>query len=265
MTTAAFEVVGSIPERIAELELLIANAKRTAESDEALYNALCRACCVLIASHLEGFLKELTRGFLSDLNYHKQGFHSMPAAMKRAFTSKIAFYEGVPSADIEKRISQLIAFFDIQSVKIDMEAFSYKESPKKNPNASFIDGLFDKFGLNNIVGSLDIPSLNVVFGNDRGANYMLRRDLRRFRSKLYRYPYADLDVTYTFAKVAKKANVETLWHSFIGEVMARRHSIAHGDTTGNDTTWETLASDVGKLHVLMHALAYSAAAFLAKP
>lgn len=111
---------------MAELDLLIATAKNCAERDEQLYNTLCRACCVLIASHLEGFLKDLTKGLLSDLNYNREGFRNMPAPMKRAFCKKIAFYEGVEEKEINKRINQLVAFFDNNSVNIDMDAITYK-------------------------------------------------------------------------------------------------------------------------------------------
>lgn len=261
MTTATFDAVCSIPSRISELELLISNARKSVEVDEALNNALCRACCVLIASHLEGFLKDFTKGLLSDLNYNLKSFQNMPMAMKRTFCRKIAFYEGVPTTDIEKRIKQLIAFFDTHSVTIDLDSFTYKENPNRNPNASFIDAMFERFGINCIVSSLAIPSLEVVFSNDRAGNYLLRRDLKRYRSRLYHYPFAGVEEKYAFARIKKNEFVETLWHSYVEEIMTRRHSIAHGDIAGNDITWELLSDDVAKLHVLMHGVAYSAAAY----
>lgn len=261
MTTASFEAVGSIPQRISELELLILNAKNCAEDNEPLYNSLCRACCVLIASHLEGFIKDFTKALLSDLNYNVQGFVNMPPAMKRAFCRKIAFYEGVDAKDIEKRTKQLIAFFDNNPVKIDMDYFSYKENPNKNPSASFIDASFERFGINNILSSLAIPSFEVAFGNDAGGNFVLRKDMRKYRSHLYHFPFTAIGPKYAFKRIKQEKVVETLWHSYIEEIMNRRHSIAHGDVTENDTTWEELSSNVTKLHFLMHGLAYSAAAF----
>lgn len=262
MTTATFNTVESIAIRIAELDLLISNAQQCVESNEQLHNTLCRACCVLIASHLEGFLKDLTRGLLSDLNYNMKGFKNMPTPMKRAFCRKIAFYEGVEDREIEKRVRQLIDFFDNNSVKIDMDYFTYKENPNKNPKASFIDAMFERFGIKFVVNSIAVPAFEVVFGNDAGENFVLRREMKRFRSTLYHFPFTAIKKTYAFRRINKNEFVETLWHSFIEEIMTRRHSIVHGDVIGNQSTWEELASDVGKLHILMHGLAYSAADYL---
>ncbi|KQN72188.1 HEPN domain-containing protein [Devosia sp. Leaf64] len=264
MTTAAFEAVASIPKRIEELELLILTAKGCAETNEQLYNTLCRACCVLLASHLEGFLKDLTSGLLADLNYHLKGFHEMPEAMKRTFAKKIAFYDGVEAKEIEKRIAQLVSFFDKNSVQIDLDYFSYKENPNKNPNSSFIDTMFERFGINCIVNSIATPSFEVVFDNYEFTNFVIKRDMRKRRSSLYRFPYTAIGSKYQFARIKKGKSTETLWHSYIEEIMTRRHSIAHGDVTGNDTTWEELKIDVQKMHVLMHGLAFSAADFLRK-
>lgn len=121
--------------------------------------------------------------------------------------------------------------------------------------------MFERFGIEYLVSSLAIPAMEVVFGNDAGQNFILKREMKRFHATLFHYPFGKVGNKYKFKRIQRAERVETLWHSFIDSIMSRRHSIAHGDVTENVTTWEGLASDVGKLHILMHGLAYSAAAF----
>lgn len=261
MSTAVFDITTSIKGRISELQLLCTKANEYSKKNEDVYNVLCRSCCVLIASHIEGFLKDLSNSIIADLNYYIGDFDKMPAAMQRAFCMKIAFYEGVEQTEIESRIKQLLAFFTSNTVSIDMSAFSYKENLNKNPSSDYIDKIFSKFGINSITASIAIPSLLVVFEDDHGKNFRLARDIKRFQSHLYKFPYRPLPKEYKFPDVKavkKNAAPQTLWHTFIEEILTRRHLIAHGDTTGNVTTHEELEKDILKTKILMYGVMYSA-------
>lgn len=265
MSTALFDLAISVPRRVGELHILTNAAKIYERKDEHLYNAICRAASVLIASHLEGFLKELTGCLVADLSYYYGSFAKMPAAMQRTFCEKIAFYEDIPLADLNERIRQLVAFFSQNSVPIDMQAFTYKESSNKNATAAFIDKALGKFGVPNIVNSISEGKLENVFDNDKRTNYVLVRDLKRFRSRLYTFPYLALPPEYEFKFGKPKEKGQTLWHSFIEEVLVRRHKVAHGDTLDNETSWEGLQTDTVKLEVMMQGLMYSAACYLVAP
>lgn len=264
MSTAVFEVLQEIPGRMAELTLLIDRAREHETKDKPFYNALCRSCAVLLASHLEGYLKDLTRAFVLDMNFYLGEFSKLPEGLKRSFCLKIAFYEGVDQKEIESRAKKIKAFFEANSVEVDFSAFSYKENPNKNPSSSVIDSAFDKLGMSSIVQSIS-PCLDGVFDNDPRENYRIRSDLKRFRSKTFEYPYRSLSDRYKFIqKPGKKAKgvSATLWETFIQEVMSRRHRIAHGDTIENEVSWEDLEQDIGKMEVLMLGLAFSAASAL---
>jgi hypothetical protein len=104
MSTAAFESVNKIPLRVAELRSLSSRAREVEEIDEALYNAMCRACAVLIASHIEGAIKDVCNSVRIDLNFYLKEFRRLPTSLKRDFCKKIAFYESVPSREIDTRI-----------------------------------------------------------------------------------------------------------------------------------------------------------------
>ena len=261
MSTATYELARSIPARVGELRVLVDHAAKCESEDESLYNAICRAAAVLMASHLEGFLKELVRSIVLDLNFHIEEFSYMPAAMQRTFCMKIAFYEGVSSAEVEKRVAQLISFFSSNNVKVDMSAFPYKENSNRNPSPSFIDTTLGAIGVPSVLAALKGGRFEAVFDGDHRTDYLLRRDLRRFQAKLYQFPYKALPTPYTFNK-SKDKTEGSLWWEFINGIMNRRHSVAHGDTLENETSWAELRTDALKIEVLMFAIIYRSCSFL---
>jgi hypothetical protein len=273
MTTACYRLVRSIPDRVEELWTLVGTAKGidlrisagepVSSEEHRLYNALCRATCVLLASHLEGFLKELVASLVEDLNYNLRNFSEMPNALKHAFCMKIAFYEGVPKDDIDARVTQLQAFFSKNSIKLDLQAFTYKENGNKNPSANFIDSSLSKFGIRAPLASLGSPAYLCVFDGQHRSNVLLYRNLKRLMCKLYKFPPKPLPARFAPLKILAKKSPEdprSLWHDFVDNLMVRRHIVAHGDTYNNDVTWEELSLDLEKLTVLMYGLTYVAAA-----
>lgn len=264
MSTATFETAMSITTRLNELKRLVAHAKNQREKvkDEYIYNSICRACCILLASNLEGFLKDLSRSLILDLNYYLKEFSKMPAIMQRAFCEKIVHFEGVPEKDQVARTNQLIQFFLKNSVTIDLQAITYKQNQNRNPSPNFIDSAFEKLGINSMINTLTGSRLEDVFKNNSSINYKLLRDMSRYRSYLYTFPYTPPPKKYTFKTIEKadKKNIpdNTIWHDYIDEILTRRHSIAHGDTLNNDTTTEQLESDILKLEILMYGVMYSA-------
>ena len=254
----------SIPGRIGELNRLVEHARHLEVKDEPLYNTICRSAIVLCSAHLEGYLKDLVSSVVADLNSWAGGFDRMPKAMQRAFCEKIAFYEGVPKTEIESRITQLIRFFSQNSVPIDLSIINYKESNGRNPNVAFIKSMMNKIGVPDIVSSMEVSPFHDIFFNIKERSYLLQRDITRFRATLYRYPYRPLPSAYQFdyrSSVGTKTKI-TLWHTFIEQILTRRHKVAHGDTLENETTCDDLQADVQKLGILMHCLAFASAGYV---
>jgi hypothetical protein len=266
MSTSVYEVSQSISLRRQEIEVLANEAAKAFDNNDLLYKSLCRACCVMIASHLEGFVKDLTKSLVRDFNYNYTAFSDMPEAMQHTFCKKIAFYEGVEPREIDLRVSQLKAFFANNPVSIDLDAFTYKQTQNKNPSVDAIDAAFAKLGVPNVLGSLSGSSLEVVFDNDHRTNYKVMRDLKRLRSTTYNFPYRKssdkINFDFKKPKDRKGKQPDSIWHTFVEEVMTRRHKIAHGDTMDNITTHETLLLDAVKLETLMHGILLSATEFL---
>jgi len=269
MSTAVFEVARSISSRVAELQRFTNLAVDAEENNEGLFNSLCRACCVLLAAHLEGFVKELSKALISDLQYNLKSFSNMPDAMKRTFCERIAFYEGVPRGEIDQRVRQLKDFFSVNSVAIDFQAFSYKENKNRNPGPDVVNDIFFKIGVPSVLNSISGGRLERIFENDSSLNYSIRRDIRRYISNFYSFPFRRLPENYIFnyrsVKPLSGGNQNdkvSLWHTFIEEVMQRRHSIVHGDTMANETNLSELKRDLEKMEVLMYSILYSSAGYL---
>lgn len=262
MTTAIYNLAMSIPNRIGELNRLVAQASESEKSDEVLYNALCRATSVLLTSHLEGFVKELADALVADLNEKLVRFERMPKALQRAFCKQIVSYEGVSGKDVETRIEQLIQFFTKHSVPIERGAFNHRENENKNSSAAVIEGNFARLGVPDIISSIANSKFEVVFDNDSQTNVKLLKDLERMRVFLVRFPYRRLPKHYTPKPRQKIGKEPTLWHLFIEEILVRRHNVAHGNTLENETTWRDLKMDVLKLEVFIQGILYSAVSYL---
>jgi len=266
MTTAVFEVARSITGRIGELERFVLMAVREEPIDDANYGSLCRACCILLASHLEGFLKDLTSSLTADLNFYLKSFSKLPSSLQRAFCEKIAFFDGVPKEEIDLRVRQLTEFFNENSVNINLQAFSYKEPKNKNPSADDVESVLEKIGIPSVLFSISGSKLETVFSGDTASSYLVRREIRRYRSHLFKFPYRPLPNKYTFnyrsEKTRKSSGGASIWHTYIDEVMQRRYRIAHGDTVFNETTIKALQHDIEKMEVLMHALIFSSVAYI---
>lgn len=258
MSTAAYEVSGSIGRRIRELRILLTKAENYNEdaSDEESYNILCRACSVLLASHIEGFIKDITNSVRADLNFFVKDFEKMPKLLKRTFCEKIVFYEAVPPGEIEKRVTKLVEFFDKNSVAIDFDAFTYKENVNKNSSPNNIEKSFDKFGVKGVLSAIDTAKFTCVFDGNPSICSALMKELDGLRANLLKFPYEKLDDDYFRlpGHGSLAADTNTMWHTYLEEIISRRHKIVHGDTLENLATVKMLNSDVDKAEVLMHAI-----------
>ena len=264
MITATYELVYSIPERIGEIKLLVARASAAKDKDESFYDALGRASAVLLAAHLEAFLKEVSTNIIADLNYHLQDFSKMPEALKREFCYKIAFYAGVEQREIDKRIKQLMVFFNKNSVDIDLSAFKYVENTNKNPSVDLIQASLSKVGVPNILHSIGGNDFTSVFDGNSRTDWVMRRKLKRSVSSLHSFPFRSLGSVFSFERAKPGKGQTTLWHEYVEAVMTRRHSIVHGDTIENTSSATELGRDAEKLLVLMYGLAFSVSTWFAE-
>lgn len=262
MSTACFDLAYGIPARLEELGVLNSAAREAQDKNSDLYNVLCRSCCVLLAAHLEGFLKDLSFSLTTDLNSHLKKFKLYPEALQNTFCNKIAFYEGVAQNEIYTRTKQLKAYFSEKDVKIDLKAFPYKESQNKNPSSNFIEQSMESIGIPSVLHLIDTSNMKVVFNESERQNYIIYREMRKRASLLYKFPYKVMRGGYLAKKPKNK--IETMWHTFVEDIMTRRHNIVHGDIKSNDASWDGLAHDTAKLGMLMYGITYASTSYLSK-
>jgi hypothetical protein len=267
MTTQMYSLAEGIDLRLAELNNIVERARGAFDNDMVLYDVLCRAGCVLSISALEGFLKDINTAIQSDLNANVPTFSEMPKSMQREFSKKIVQFDGVPEPEIQKRANQLIKFFHSNSVNIDMSAFSYKENVNKNPSSNVVDGSFYRYGLNSVLHCLSGSRFEAVFDNDSATDSVLRREIKRMRATVYKFPYGKLPDKYAMTDWTpiKGQNVPaSIWHTLLENLSGRRHSVVHADTLANPTSWHALRDESNKLGILFHGILYAVSSFISK-
>lgn len=260
-----YSLAEGIPSRVSELDNIVERARAAFDKDDILYDILCRAGCVLAISALEGFLKDINTAVQSDLNANVPSFSGMPKSMQREFSKKIVKFDGVPEAETQKRVGQLIKFFHANSVSIDMAAFSYKENPNKNPTANFVDSSLYKYGINSVLHCLSGSRFEAVFDNDSSTDALLRREIRRMRATVFRFPYKELPPKYKMTDwlPVKGQNIPvSIWHTLLENLLGRRHSVVHADTLSNPTSWHLLKEDSNKLEILFHGIFFAVSSFI---
>lgn len=81
MSTFLKEYLNQLEEQWTEVDVLITAASKCEENDKELFNAMCRSTSVLIVAHMEGFIKDLTKNLIRDLNANKE-FSELPKAIQ---------------------------------------------------------------------------------------------------------------------------------------------------------------------------------------
>ena len=256
METAAFGTAKTISTRMAEVRLLIDKARIFEDEDEAFHDALCRSASVLLVSHIEGFLKDIVSSICIDLNYFVGDFAKMPDSLKRQFALNWVHYDGLPDREVNSRAKKLQDFFDENSVPVRLLGQNMEADGGKNPSVKVIDRLFEPLGINKIVSSLHSDFYQRAFEGSSGANLLLLRRCLANRSKVYSWPYRECS-SEEFMPPPKKGDPyagNSLWVTFIEDILKRRHSIAHGTALENKENPTSLSWDVSKAEALMSGL-----------
>ena len=267
MTTFAYTLSEGISARLAEIREIGTRAESEFDKDPIIYDILCRSGSILIVSALEAFIKDLNTAIQSDLTSNISKFSDMPKKMQREFSEKIVYFEGVPEADIKKRSNQLLKFFENNSVKIDMGAFNYRESLNKNPSANMVDSAFNRYGINSILHCLSGSKFEAVFNNDSSTDFVLKREIIRLRATLFAFPYKPMPPSFDmkdWLPLKAQSVPNSIWHTFLENMLRRRHGVVHADTRDNPTSWQAINDDSNKLEILFSGLLFAASSLIGK-
>ena len=111
MPTFVASFVNSVQSRFAEVDRLLCAAGETELSDVRLHDAICRSVVVLLAAHLEGFVRDAAKALVDDLNRFSE-FGSLPEHPKRTFCKVFIPEEGKDANDRTKKLIRLLNGLD---------------------------------------------------------------------------------------------------------------------------------------------------------
>lgn len=219
MTTFADEFFSHFDENWQEVDMLMKLIDEMDDNDHRI-KTYCRIISVLMVANLEGYLTEIVRMLIKDINYYGS-FSSSNNVMKRTFCSQF-----IPDEKgNEGRLTKLVETFDGLNVKFNDDPFIFYN---KNPKATVIDKLFSKVGGENFLGYISQGDIDDVFQNDLSENEKYIKELkRRIEAGIKSFPY-DINLNGLGFNDKPKKIKECLWGSFINEILKNRHAVAHG-------------------------------------
>jgi len=249
MATFVSEGVELLTERMEELDVLLAEADRYAAGTSRLYPALCRSIQVLAVSHFEGYIKDLVKNVLDDIN-SRDGFRESSRSLKFTFCKNFIapLLNGKPN---HSKILELITVFDLLKTKFNA---SYFYEANKNPKESILNKIAENFGEDALFSKLNHSELIAVFSNTHTENLEMRDSIKaRLSSSIDVFPYLIDDIILN-VDVTNQTR-ETYWETFIQTILAERHKIAHGNLE-NSNSHVTIRSNIIKLEILLLAITY---------
>jgi len=235
-----------LTEKWSEIELLISKAKENEQGDSDFYAVLCRSITVLMISQLEGFTKQMLRSVISDLN-QSNNFEQLPIAVKRTYCKKyIQFSAGMDDRTYNKRITKLIDKFDELNCSITHEPFFI--SKNKNPSPYLLKTVYENLGIKDIFHCLNESIYDDIFLSSKNELQIILDELKTqvsSESKVFPYSFIDNECNINVLKTSRK----TLWEEFIERINQRRHSVAHGNESGNVVSINELETDKLKIQI----------------
>lgn len=233
MSTFMHALFTSLDVRWREVDLLL--DKAAAEElcpDLEFHHVLCRAAVVLIAAHLEGFVRDCAKAAVEDVNRFSS-FKRCSDDIKRTFCG--AFVGSDNSKESNQRVKKLMQMLDELNTKLTHDPFLFdgKNDDHKNPSPGVIERVCRNFGVKEVFALLVGSRLEVVFsGLPRDAQDLSRDLFTHLNAGLATFPYV-LDPSLFGLDTRVRSATRSLWETFLDDLMKQRHKIAHGSSQNN--------------------------------
>ncbi|MBS0647007.1 MAG: hypothetical protein JSR97_10530 [Verrucomicrobia bacterium] len=240
----------SLNKRFNEVEIVLAEAQNHFEKNELLYNALCRSAQVLLLAHFEGYLKDLVKNALEDINQYSSFKSSNYHLKKRLCEYFISpSKEEKYSKDNHIKVTELIKVFDDLETKFKREYFT---SENKNPKATVLDKIAEQFGVKNFFKQIKKSKLDLIFSNTNAGNIEMCGTIKSYiLDTTKEYPFT---TSLDFLDIDdSKKDSDNLWDAFLSDILKRRHDIAHGSEIDNSVGHSIIESDKVKVEILIYA------------
>ncbi len=238
-----------IEKRFNEIDVLL-NLASLYQSNDEIYQSLCRSAQVLLVSHFEGLYREICRDVIDDINFNTKFFE----VKKVIFSSYCDFFiqnNESPESTNNIRLKLWEAFKDYPS-SLKVEPFISFDN--RNPTPQIIETILKKFGIRNFFWSIGGSDLDIVFEDQKSKTLKLRNKLFQYvKMKTSKYPYTIDKSFYHPVEKANEKKTKTLWEDFINNFLKERHSIVHGHVLDNPNNHESLSEAKIKLEILLCA------------
>jgi hypothetical protein len=257
MSTFVYDLVNSIDDRLREVRILIEKAAAEQNNSSELYDPLCRATVLLVVAHLEGFVKEIAKAIIYDINQFSS-FKESPVALKRTFCKTFMIFSQENGRVVEPFVQQLINMLNNLETKFVVDPFLVESSygNNKNPSPSVINKICANFGVRNIFSWFNGSRLDIVFSGI-GSEIDLLLEKLKFHTleNTQSYPY-ELDISLFDVKEPSEKNAITrsFWETFLDQLLKIRNDIAHGSSLTNSLSVEELNDFLNKVIVLKYGL-----------
>ena len=231
--------------------MILKEAETHFDKNEQLYSALCRSAQVLLSAHFEGYLKDLIKNALDDINrFSSFGVSSNGLQRRLCEHFVISPGEDKTSKINNEKIKKLQEALTGLDIKFKKEYFSYDEN--SNPKATILDKYAEMFGVKNFFNQLKKSRLDLVFSNTKADNSVICREVEEYLLlSTANFPYT-AEISFLSIDDTKSTSV-TLWDDFLSGVLKRRHDIAHGRELENSVHHSVIEGDVLKIKLLVYA------------
>jgi len=261
MTTFVNDYLSQLKEQWEEIDLLIEEAEKIIDSNTSLYNALCRSASILLVSHLEGFIKDMAKSLVQDLNTNLQ-FNEMPNKVRRTMCQKYLGFDKSISKNYDSLLNELVLdLSESTDFKLSYEPFLFDKN--RNPKPDSIKLVCDRFGLSNIFKNMHESIFDNVFESDKKLEYLLRRFEVVVGLATKEFPYRAKINKFSLTPKALKGG-RTLWESFLDDTNHVRHNIVHGNTFSNQGSVMELKRRVNKIKLFKLVVTYCLCATVVK-
>lgn len=254
MNTFIKEYLSQLETQWTEVDVLISSASECENSNTDLFNAICRSTSVLIVAHMEGFVKDLTKNLIRDLNSNLE-FKDVPRAVQNTCCKGYLGFDATAIPRYQDSLEDMIQHLSLCSgYKIPYEPFIFDKN--RNPKPDSIQEVFKRLGSKDIFKSLHNSLFDEAFESDSRLQRLLVIAKFYLKKSVSTFPYrASLDKCNL---KSDKYSGRTLWQEFLDEINKIRHAIAHGNTFSNDENIEALKRRSNKAKLLQLVLTYIA-------
>ncbi|WP_210561497.1 HEPN domain-containing protein [Psychrosphaera aestuarii] len=243
-----------------EVDVLISSASECENSNPDLFNAVCRSTSVLIVAHMEGFIKDLTKNLIRDLN-SSLDFKDLPRAIQNTCCQGYLGFNATAIPRYQESLEDMIQHLsECSGYKVPHEPFIFDKN--RNPKPDSIQEVFKRLGSKDVFKSLHNSLFDEAFESDNRlqrllviAKYFVERSVHTFP---YKASMQQCNLKY------EKYSGRTLWQEFLDEINKIRHAIAHGNTFSNDENIDALRRRRNKAKLLQLVLIYIACCLISK-